>query len=114
MQCGICEQHHRRITCPQCSQAAVWPLRTEILFKTAERDVASEKVEEYLDGARGAAEVRTIRAEDLKGRLASIATERASLKGLLVNSSFFCCLVFPDGRKVADMGIVQSKRTWKS
>lgn len=80
MQCGICDRHSRTVTCGACAQGTVWPLRTEFLFKTAERDAASEKVQEYLEGSGGAAESAVARTDGLQDRVDATRKESERLK----------------------------------
>lgn len=80
MQCGICDRHSRTVTCGPCAQGIVWPLRTEFLFRTAERDAASEKVQEYLEGSGGAAESTVARTEGLRDRVDAVRKENERLK----------------------------------
>lgn len=83
MQCSICERHNSRITCATCAQSSVWPLRTEFLFKTTERDVASEKVQEYIEGQGGRMDAAVARAEELRVRLERTRAESAAMREAL-------------------------------
>lgn len=85
MQCGTCDRHKRRLTCAHCAQSSVWPLRTEFLFKTAERDLAAERVQEHLEGLR---EVVDAREEDLRERIAKTREETRRLRDGLGAGSY--------------------------
>jgi len=80
MQCGICDRHSQRVTCVQCAQTTVWPLRTEFLFKTAERDAASEKIQEYLESPRGVDEAAVARTDGIQERVEETKKESERLR----------------------------------
>jgi hypothetical protein len=80
MQCSICTRQNTRLTCATCAQTSVWPLRTEILFKTAERDAAAEKVQEHIEGQGGAVDAAVARAEELRERLERTRRETEKMR----------------------------------
>jgi hypothetical protein len=58
----------------------MWPLRTEILFKTSERDAAAEKVQEHIEGQGGAVDAAVARAEELRERLERTRAETEKMR----------------------------------
>jgi len=64
--CQICSSRAPRLTCAPCTQAALWPARTEFLFLAAERDAASERVHEYLESS--SSDGGGARAEELRAK----------------------------------------------
>lgn len=86
MQCGVCVRTKQQLSCAECARSGLWPLRTEYLFKTAERDGASEKVEEYLEGPSRLRQ--TERQEAVKARVWGIRKEAARLRESLLVGKF--------------------------
>lgn len=64
--CQLCNSRAPRLTCAPCTQAALWPVRTEFLFLAAERDAASERVHEYLESSSSGGGGGGARAEELR------------------------------------------------
>lgn len=65
--CQICDTRAARLTCAPCTQASLWPRRTEFLFLAAERDGAAERVHEYLEAsgsARGALDDCRVKSDE--------------------------------------------------
>lgn len=84
MQCGTCDRFKRKVICSECAQSTIWPLRTDFLFKTADRDAASERVNEYLEQAGDT----PARCEQLRERILQIDEEAARLRESIKSGTY--------------------------
>lgn len=69
--------------CVECAQTIVWPLRTDFLFRTAERDAAADKVQEHLESNCAALDALAAQKSELQDQLSRIKLETVSARNAL-------------------------------
>lgn len=108
MRCDICERDSSKICCTACARHSLWPIRYDLLIRSAEKAAAEENIKKYITDAPSPPKAKVLtpaderevkelrgRTEQAKTTIDNVMQETEKIKREIANGLLSGTTVFP-------------------